>query len=64
MRIERGELNFFGNQLYARRAGAAVVVVPDLPGLEFVAPNNKLHYKAESSKLHFKADDNKLHYRR
>lgn len=42
--------------------GPVTVVVPSVPGLEFTADVNRLHYTARQRRLHFTADVNRLHY--
>lgn len=38
-------------------AGPVVAVVPDVPGIEWTAPDAKLHYTAQDNRIHWTAPD-------
>ena len=62
MRIEPGQLNFFGNQLFLRFANVVAVVVPTVPGLEYTLDANLQHNTIENNKMHSTIDSNLMHF--
>jgi len=42
--------------------GIGSVTVPDVPGIEYRATDQRTHYKADDRRLHYRADDKRPHY--
>ena len=56
-------LGFLLNLGFAGGTGDPTTTVPDVPGIERTAPDNRLHSRALDNRLHATADDNRLHVR-
>ena len=48
--------------LWWMRDGAGPELPPTVPGLEYTAEPNRLHFTIAGSRLHFTTEINRLHY--